>query len=152
MGQSATGTRIKRDSIKLRGSKHGSKFEDWNVGQNYKVEKSIGKGSYGVVAQAIQLTTGKRVAIKRISNIFQDIVDCKRILREIIILSQMDHPCIVKLIEVLVPTKKLEPNNFNEIYLVLEFGESDLKKLVKSSLYLELIHIKTILWNLLHAI
>lgn len=64
----------------------------------------------------------------------------------------MDHPCIVKLIEVLVPTKKLEPNNFNEIFLVLEFGESDLKKLLKSSLHLELIHIKTILWNLLHAI
>ena len=44
---------MKRDSIKLRASKHGSKFEDWNVGQNYKVEKSIGKGSYGEVAQAI---------------------------------------------------------------------------------------------------
>lgn len=36
--------------------------------------------------------------------------------------------------------------------MVLEFCESDLKKLVKSSLNLEILHIETIIWNLLHAI
>ena len=29
------------------------KFADWNVGNQYKLEKSIGEGSYGQVAQAV---------------------------------------------------------------------------------------------------
>lgn len=43
-------------------------------------------------------------------------------------------------------------DTFEEIYIVLEYCESDLKKLIKSSLTLEMIHIQTIVWNLLHAI
>ena len=43
-------------------------------------------------------------------------------------------------------------SDFSEIYIVLEFCESDLKKLLKSSLNLEMLHIETVLWNLLHAI
>ena len=49
----------------------------------------------------------------------------------------------------------IEPSNkeaFEEVYIVLEYCESDLKKLIKSSLTLELIHIQTIVWNLLHAV
>ena len=91
------------------------------------------------------------------SNIFNDTIDCKRILREIVILRQMKHPLVVKLMDVFTSTtrddnKDEDQAEFNEIYMVLEFGESDLKKLLKSSMTLELVHIKTILWNLLHAV
>ena len=34
------------------------KFADWDVGTKYKLEKILGEGSYGQVAQAILLTTG----------------------------------------------------------------------------------------------
>ena len=97
------------------------------------------------------METGKKVAVKKVSNVFDNPVDCKRILREIIILRQLDHPCIIKLHEVIVPSGKEELETFDELYLVLELCDSDLKKLMKSSLNLELNHIKTILWNLLHA-
>lgn len=70
-------------------------------------------------------------------------------LRELVILRQVKHPYIVNLIDVIVPGSY---QLFNEIYMVLEFCESDLKKLLKSSLHLELLHIETILWNLLHAV
>ena len=91
------------------------------------------------------------------SNIFNDTIDCKRILREIVILRQMKHPLVVKLMDVFASAtrdgnKDEDQAEFNEIYMVLEFGESDLKKLLKSSMTLELVHIKTILWNLLHAV
>lgn len=101
------------------------------------------------MAQALQLTTGMRVAIKRMSNLFVDVVDCKRILREIVLLRQMNHPCIVKLIDLIIPDNV---DDFDEIYMVLEFGESDLKKLMRSSVNLEMLHVESILWNLLHAI
>ena len=91
------------------------------------------------------------------SNIFTDPVDSKRILRELVILRQLRHPLVVKLMDVFVSAAKnsnddKEYADFNEIYMVLEFGESDLKKLLKSSLTLEVVHIQTILWNLLHAL
>ena len=44
---------VRRQSIKLLGLKEKTKFKDWNTGQNYKLEKVLGKGSYGEVAQAI---------------------------------------------------------------------------------------------------
>jgi len=38
---------------------------------------------------------------------------------------------------------------FNRLNIVLEFVDSDLKKLLKSSLKLEEVHIKTIMYNVL---
>jgi mitogen-activated protein kinase 1/3 len=82
-------------------------------------------------------------------NIFEDETDCKRILREIVLLRKLRHPCVVDLIEILMPA---DTENFNCIYVVLEFAESDLKKILKSSINLEILHIQTIIYNLLCAI
>ena len=51
-------------------------------------------GSYGAVALAIDRTTGKRVAIKRIKNLFDLYENAKRILREIKILRYVWHAYI----------------------------------------------------------
>jgi len=71
-------------------------------------------------------------------NIFDDETDCKRILREITLLRKLKHPCVVELIDVCQPQ---DMQNFTTIYVVMEFAESDLKKLLKSSMNLEIIHI-----------
>jgi mitogen-activated protein kinase 1/3 len=84
------------------------------------------------------LSTGKRVAIKKVDNVFDDETDCKRILREITILRMLRHPCIVELIEICLPS---DPENFNTIFVVLEFAETDLKKILKSSINLTIVHI-----------
>jgi len=126
-----------------------AQFKSWEVGTNYKCEKVLGSGSYGQVAQALQLSTGKRVAIKKMDNIFEDETDCKRILREVTLLRKLRHPCVVDLIEILLPT---DPANFTTLYVVMEFAESDLKKILKSSINLEILHIQTIVYNLLCAI
>lgn len=126
-----------------------SKLKDWDCGPGYKCEKILGQGSYGSVAQATQLSTGKRVAIKKMDNIFDDETDCKRILREITLLRKLKHPCVVELIEILPPQ---DPANFTTLYVVLEFAESDLKKILKSTLSLEILHIQTIVYNLLCAV
>jgi mitogen-activated protein kinase 1/3 len=66
-------------------------------------------------------------------NIFEDEVDCKRILREITLLRKLKHPFVVELIEILEPT---DPKSFDTIYAVMEYAESDLKKVIKSSIHL----------------
>lgn len=84
------------------------------------------------------MTTGKRVAIKKIDNIFEDETDCKRILREITLLRKLKHPCVVELIEICAPK---DQSNKSTIYVVMEYAESDLKKILKSSISLEIVHI-----------
>ena len=71
-------------------------------------------------------------------NIFEDEIDCKRILREITLLRKLRHPFVVELIEILEPS---DPANFSTIYTVMEYAESDLKKVIKSSIHLQLPHI-----------
>ena len=93
--------------------------------------------------------TDKKVAIKRMDDIFDDEIDCKRILREITLLRKLKHPCIVNLIEMLAPS---DPDKFTTVYMVLEYAETDMKKLLKSSLNLEMLHIVTMVYNLLCAL
>lgn len=103
-------------------------------------------GSYGSVVQAKCRKTGKKVAIKRISQIFDDLIDGKRILREIALLRRLEHVNIVNIIEVADPPSS---KNFNEIFVVLEYAQSDLKKLFKSPLHLEMKHINTLCYGIL---
>lgn len=103
-------------------SKLPKNFDSWHCQDKYEIIKQIGVGSYGSVVQAKDKKTGKKVAIKRISQIFDDLVDGKRILREIALLRKLDHINIVNIIEI------IEPQNyktFNEIFVVLEYAQSD---------------------------
>ena len=123
-----------------------SKFADWEIGEDYEITKIIGKGSYGDVAEAIHKKTGRKVAIKRIYRVFEDLVDCKRIVREIAILRKTKHPNIVGLFDIVEP-KDLAA--FDTLYLVMEYCQSDAKKLVKSATHLQLPHIQLLMYNLL---
>lgn len=80
---------------------------------------------------------------------FKDDVDAKRILREVQLLRKLKHPCIVEIIEIIEP---YDLKNFDTLYIVMEYAESDLKKILKSSLNLEIVHITTIVFNLLQAL
>jgi mitogen-activated protein kinase 1/3 len=125
------------------------KFTDWEVGKDYECQKLLGTGSYGSVAMAIHKPTKSKVAIKRMEGVFEDETDCKRILREIKLLRKMDHPFVVKLFDIIEP-KDME--TFDALYIVLEYAESDLKKVVKSAIHLQILHIKTVVYNLICAI
>lgn len=124
------------------------KFTDWEVGKDYECQKLLGTGSYGSVAMAIHKPTKSKVAIKRMEGVFEDETDCKRILREIKLLRKMDHPFVVKLFDIIEPK---ELDTFDALYIVLEYAESDLKKVIKSAIHLQILHIKTVVYNLLCA-
>jgi mitogen-activated protein kinase 1/3 len=59
------------------------------------------------------------VAIKTLNNIFDDEIDCKRILREICILRELNHPNLISIIEILEPK---DPKTFDTIYVVMEYA------------------------------
>lgn len=51
------------------------------------------------------------------NGIFDDEIDCKRILREVCILRELNHPNLIGIIEILEPS---DPKTFDTIYVVLE--------------------------------
>lgn len=91
-GDSPRSTVIKEIPCSIPGKKS---FEirgvQFTVHQKYKLLKAIGVGAYGVVVAAVDTSTQQRVALKKISNVFDDITDAKRILREIRLMRSLDH-------------------------------------------------------------
>lgn len=118
----------------------------WDIPSHYDVRQLIGSGSYGSVCEAHDSQQQRLVAIKRLGHMFDDLIDCKRILREISILAKLDHQNIVKLYDVIVPC---DVSVFQELYMVMEICDSDLKKLCRTDVTLTPLHISTLLYNLL---
>ncbi|RVW17038.1 Mitogen-activated protein kinase 14 [Vitis vinifera] len=69
-------------------------FTEYGEATQYEIQEVVGKGSYGVVASAVNTHTGERVAIKKINDVFENVSDATRILREIKLLRLLRHPDI----------------------------------------------------------
>jgi mitogen-activated protein kinase 1/3 len=72
----------------------------------------------------------EKVAIKKLHKI-EDIVDAKRVLREIRILRSMNHENVLAL-KNLIYDNTLKDQDFGCVYLVTNFMEVDLYKIIKS--------------------
>jgi eukaryotic-like serine/threonine-protein kinase len=64
------------------------------VGQRFEVQSFAGVGGMGSVFRALDLSTGKPVAVKLVNNIAR--ADLERFTREAEVLSKLDHPGIVR--------------------------------------------------------
>ncbi|EFN52683.1 hypothetical protein CHLNCDRAFT_138663 [Chlorella variabilis] len=105
-------------------------FAEATEAQRYKLSEVIGKGSYGVVASAVDQFTGEKVAIKKITNVFDHVSDATRILREIKLLRLLRHPDIVEIKHIMLPPSARE---FKDIYVVFELMETDLHQVIKAN-------------------
>jgi serine/threonine protein kinase len=89
----------------------------------YQKMEKLGEGTYGVVYKAMNLQTGEFVAIKKIRLEKEDDGVPSTAIREISLLKNLKHPNVVELKEVLFSQEQL--------YLVFEYLEYDLKKYMK---------------------
>lgn len=122
---------------------------DWNLGPDYKILKVLGSGTYGTVCKVQHTSTNQVLAVKRIANLFENIHESKRILREICLLRRMKHPNIIAIHD-LVIEKTCE--NFETLYIVMEYCQSDLKKLIRSPIFLTPLHLQNIVYNIFVAL
>ena len=65
----------------------------FTIDRCYTDLKLIGKGSYGVVCSALDMSKGKKVAIKKITPMAKTVADAKHVLREVRLMRYMgtDH-------------------------------------------------------------
>jgi len=98
--------------------------------------KKVGTGAYGCVASFKDPVTSEKIAVKKISDAFHDVIDGKRILREVKLLRSMKHDNILTIKDMYPPNSPI----FDDIYIVTELMESDLHKVIYSKQALKVEH------------
>ena len=116
----------------------------WNIGPKYEFRNSIGFGSYSAVCSAFSIEKQITVAIKKFTNIYSDPIRCRRILREVELLYEMNHPFIVKPLDVFIRQE-------SDLYLVMEIVPSDLANL-RNSIFLIDSQVKMIMYEIIVAL
>lgn len=96
---------------------------------DYKILEMIGDGSFGKVYKAIEISTQKIVAMKKVRMQHSGEGISVSTLREIKILKMLDHPNILKLLDIAIKRY----GQSTHIYLVLEFMQHDLAGLLENS-------------------
>lgn len=91
----------------------------------YKKLEKLGEGTYGVVYKAIDQKTHECVAIKKIKLDHSDEGIPATTLREISMLKQLKHECIVQL-------KHAEYGEEGRLFLIFEFVEQDMKSYMEA--------------------
>uniref|UniRef100_A0ACD5UIC2 Uncharacterized protein n=1 Tax=Avena sativa TaxID=4498 RepID=A0ACD5UIC2_AVESA len=124
-------------------------FTEYGEASQYQIQEVIGKGSYGVVAAAVDTRTGERVAIKKINDVFEHVSDATRILREVKLLRLLRHPDVVEIKHIMLPPSRRE---FQDIYVVFELMESDLHQVIRANDDLTAEHYQFFLYQLLRAL
>ncbi|PSR95278.1 Mitogen-activated protein kinase [Actinidia chinensis var. chinensis] len=124
-------------------------FTEYGYANRYKILEVIGKGSNGVVCAAIGTRTGEKVAIKKITDIFEHISNAIRILREVKLLRLLRHPDIVEIKRIMLPSSR---RDFKDIYVVFELMESDLHQVIKANDDLTQDHHRFFLYQMLRAL
>ena len=124
-----------------------SLVKEWGpILDKYEPIKVLGAGSYGKVIESIDKSTQKKVAIKKVNELFVDLVDSKRVLREITLLRFMKNRFMVELLDI---EYDRNDKDFDCIYLIFECLPSDLKKLIKSSCFLKMDDVRMYVYHIL---
>ena len=110
----------------MGGIDNGDEYDLKTGLRKYRGIEKLGEGTYGVVFKAVNENGDQTVAIKKIRLENEDEGMPSTAMREIAILRELDHPNIVRLIDV----------NYNpsgkQLSLIFEYVEYDMKKFMKT--------------------
>ncbi|KDO76320.1 hypothetical protein CISIN_1g017083mg [Citrus sinensis] len=102
-----------------------------------------------IFSAAVNSETREEVAIKKIGNAFDNIIDARRTLREIKLLRHMEHENVIAIKDIIRPPKK---DTFNDVYIVYELMDTDLHQIIRSDQQLTDDHCQYFLYQLLRGL
>ena len=138
------------DSCNSTSNSRDDPFGLGSIGEGrYQAIEQIGEGSYGSVISAYDRVGQTKVAVKKIRDVFDDLVDAKRVVREIRALRCLNHDNIIRLVDLPMPPS---PQNFRDIYIVTELMDQDLYSVIYHHEKLSTQHIQFILYQILCAL
>ncbi|CAB3371778.1 Hypothetical predicted protein [Cloeon dipterum] len=117
--------------------------------QDVQPDRPIGYGAFGVVWAVTDPRDGRRVALKKLPNVFQSLVSSKRVFRELKMLCFFKHENVLSALDILQPPHL---DFFQEIYVITELLQSDLHKIIVSPQHLSADHIKVFLYQILRGL
>jgi len=123
---------------------------EFTLSSRYEPVKPIGVGAFGAVISANDIENNNLpVAIKKISKAFRELLEAKRLVREIRALRFFDHPHIISIMDILPPPSLLA---MTDVYVITDLMETDLHRVVTSNQTLTVQHIKFFLFQILSAV
>ncbi|KAL0487628.1 mitogen-activated protein kinase [Acrasis kona] len=146
--------------------------ETFFIQERYNIQEVIGRGSYGMVVSCFDVNTQTTVAIKKCAKVFptgkeeemlmqnrnqkmsknallrQTLIP-KRILREMKILTHLNHPNIINLKSIIPPPSYGE---FRDVYFITELMEADLRDFLVTEQKLSNRHVQYLMFQILSAI
>lgn len=117
--------------------------------QELQPDRPIGYGAFGVVWAVTDPRDGKRVALKKMPNVFQNLISAKRVYRELKMLCTFKHDNVLSSLDILQPP---HIDFFQEIYVVTDLMQSDLHKIIVSPQPLTSDHVKVFLYQILRGL
>lgn len=119
-----------------------------HVKKRYTLIRELGIGAYGCVALAYDEQSERQVAIKKVSNFFDQEVLTRRTLREVASLSHlMGCPNVVQILDFDVSFIEL-----NEVYFIFKACDADLSQIIRSDQELTESHIRFFMVQLLRGV
>jgi len=100
----------------------------FKVPVQYELIKKVGSGAYGTVCSFKDTKTNQKIAVKKITDAFHDLIDGKRILREVKLLRCFTHDNIISILDMYPPDNP----DFDDIYIVTDLMETDLHRVIYS--------------------
>lgn len=92
--------------------------------------------------------TETKVAIKKITNVFRDRIDAKRILREIKLMRHFRHENLISLLDIEPPSSV----DFLDLYIVSDLMETDLHRIIHSKQALTDEHVQYFVYQILRGL
>jgi len=134
-------------------SKDGKPQSNFTVGGNkftvnpkYKLLRAIGHGAYGFVCSAENTQIHEFVAIKKITNLFNNPIETKRAIREVQLLRKLRHENILGLMDLMMNDHR------TDLYLVSELMDSDLHQIIVSKQHLSNDHVQYFVYQILRGL
>ncbi|OMJ82238.1 hypothetical protein SteCoe_17078 [Stentor coeruleus] len=118
------------------------------VDDRYEFIKELGPRSFGDLALANDKILNKKVVIKKVACIFNDLHHAKQSLKEIRLLQFFNHENLLSLLNIEIHQR----NNYHDLYITTDFQETNLYKIIKSSQNLSNEHFQYIIYQALRGL